>query len=64
MKTISKIFITLFAVLGLASCGEDTTGGSGFGVKVDGVVLTFDKSVRNLFKADFPPFCSLRTCRI
>ena len=56
MKTIFKIFITLFAVVGLASCGDDTTGGSGFGVKVDGVVLTFDKSVIQANGSDMVTF--------
>lgn len=45
MKTISKIFTLLSVLMFMSSCGEDVIESGGMGVKMDGVVLAFDKSV-------------------
>ncbi len=45
MKNIKTIMAFLSAVVIMSSCGEDVVEVGGMGVKMDGVVLTFDKSV-------------------
>lgn len=46
MNAVTRIFMLLAAAGILASCGQGEQGtGSGVGVKSDGVVLSFDKSV-------------------
>lgn len=45
MKNIKTIMAFLSAAVIMSSCGEDVVEVGGMGVKMDGVVLTFDKSV-------------------
>ena len=49
MKTINRIIFFLTAMAVLVACGEKIEAGGGFGVKMDGLILTFNKSV---IKAD------------
>lgn len=50
MKAISRVFMAITALAVMASCKEDISGlGGGVGIKPQGVVVTFNKSV---IKAD------------
>lgn len=45
MKAINRIIFFLTALATIVACGEDIDDNGGFGIKMDGLILTFDKSV-------------------
>ena len=49
MKTFTKYFTLIIALVAVLSCGEKEQPVGGLGIKMDGIVLGFDK---NLIKAD------------
>lgn len=49
MKTITKFFTLIMTLTAVLSCGEKEQPVGGFGVKMDGAILGFDK---NVIKAD------------